>query len=60
MSTTMLLQMDGEVGLTVLLCVPIALLMTQLITPIIARPSSELRTQNVATGGAALDLKRDH
>jgi putative ABC transport system ATP-binding protein len=57
-STVVLLRINIVVGLTVLLGVPIVLLITQLITPAIARRSRDQRAQIAATGAAATDLVR--
>ncbi|WP_431926378.1 ABC transporter transmembrane domain-containing protein [Nonomuraea jabiensis] len=55
-SGVVLLRINIVVGLTVLLGVPTVLLVTQLITPVIARRSREQRGQIAATSATAADL----
>lgn len=55
-SAVVLLRIDLAIGLTVLLGVPLVLLVTQLITPAIARRSREHRGQVAATAAQAADL----
>ncbi|MEV6340623.1 ABC transporter ATP-binding protein [Nocardia vinacea] len=55
-SGVVLLRIDIVVGLTVLLGVPVVVLVTQLITPMIARRSREQRGQIATTSATAADL----
>ncbi|WP_063061434.1 ABC transporter transmembrane domain-containing protein [Nocardia sienata] len=57
-SAVVLIRTDLVIGLKVLLGVPLVLLATQLITPVIARRSREQRGQVADTAAAAADLVR--
>lgn len=57
-SSVVLLRIDVVVGLTVLLGVPLVVLVTQLITPVISRRSRDQRGQIAATSATAADLVR--